>query len=52
MLKRRKQVKEQAITTFEENVKLKRRLRKMYLYQFFKLSITISISYFHWQAIV
>ena len=40
------------MATFEQNVKLKRRLQKMCFYQFFKLSVTISISYFDWQAIV
>ena len=40
------------MATLEENVKLKGSLRKIGLYQFFKLSITISISYLDWQAVV
>ena len=40
------------MATFEENMKLQRRLQKTGLYQFFELSITISIFYFDWQAIV
>ena len=52
MLKRKEKWKEQVMATFYENVKLKRRLRKMCLYQFFKLSVTISISYFDWQVII
>ena len=51
MLKRKEKWKEQVMATFEKNVKLQRKLRKMWLSQFFKLSITIIISYFDWQAI-
>ena len=52
MLKIKEKGKEQVMATFEENMKLKRRLRKISLDYFFKLSITISISYFDWHAIV
>ena len=40
------------MATFEENVKLKRRLQQMSLYQFFKLSVIIRSSYFDWQAFI
>ena len=45
MLKRKEKLKEQVMATFLENVKLQKRLQKMCLYQFFKLSITINIYY-------